>query len=242
VRASLRSRLTYANVVSTIALFLVLGGATAFAARQLARNSVGARQLKKNAVTAAKIKGGAVTGAKLADGAVGADKLGARSVTTAKLAPGVIPDVPVLRRLSGSATVGFPALAGPTTDYPLASSTFTQPAGEVDLLAGSIDIHIPASCTGNRFAEAQLFMDSGRGRFSDELIGRAIASDSNAGEETLTAQFVVGENTHGALSTAPSSPSPHAFTVKLDRSSCSGIAAPFGIAATGVQIDVVGFR
>ena len=37
----IRKRLTYANVMSSLAVFLVLGGATAFAATQLAKNSVG---------------------------------------------------------------------------------------------------------------------------------------------------------------------------------------------------------
>ena len=60
----LRGKLTYANVISTICLFLLLGGGTALAA-QLAKNSVGSKQLKNNAVTAAKIKNGAVTGAKI---------------------------------------------------------------------------------------------------------------------------------------------------------------------------------
>ncbi len=61
----IRKRLTYANVMSTIAVFLVIGGASAFAASQLGKNSVGSKQLKKNAVTAAKIKKNAVTGAKI---------------------------------------------------------------------------------------------------------------------------------------------------------------------------------
>ena len=57
-------RLTYANVVATLALFIALGGAS-YAATQLPKNSVGSKQLKKNAVTTAKIKNGAVTGAKI---------------------------------------------------------------------------------------------------------------------------------------------------------------------------------
>lgn len=48
-------RLTYSNVVSTICLFLLLGGG-AYAATQLPRNSVGTKQLKKGAVTKAKIQ------------------------------------------------------------------------------------------------------------------------------------------------------------------------------------------
>src|SRR5262245_4853144 len=61
----IRSKLTYANVMATIAVFLVLGGGAAVAAGGLGKNTVGAKQLKKNAVTAAKIKKGAVTGAKI---------------------------------------------------------------------------------------------------------------------------------------------------------------------------------
>jgi hypothetical protein len=62
---SVRKRLTYANVMSSIAVFLVVAGGSAFAANQLGKNTVGSKQLKKNAVVTAKIKNGAVTGAKL---------------------------------------------------------------------------------------------------------------------------------------------------------------------------------
>jgi hypothetical protein len=55
----LLSQLTYANVVSTICLFVVLSG-TAYAAATLPSNSVGPAQLKANAVTSAKVKDGAL--------------------------------------------------------------------------------------------------------------------------------------------------------------------------------------
>jgi hypothetical protein len=51
----LRGHLTYANVMATIAVFLVLAGGTAFAATQLGKESVGTNQLKKEAVTPAKL-------------------------------------------------------------------------------------------------------------------------------------------------------------------------------------------
>jgi hypothetical protein len=47
-------RLSYANVVATLALFVALGGG-AYAATQLKKNSVGTKQLKNGAVTEAKI-------------------------------------------------------------------------------------------------------------------------------------------------------------------------------------------
>jgi hypothetical protein len=50
-----RSRLTYANVTSTLALFVALAGG-AYAAYELPRNSVGTPQLKEAAVTSAKVR------------------------------------------------------------------------------------------------------------------------------------------------------------------------------------------
>ncbi len=52
------SRLTYANVVATLALFIALGGAS-YAAIKLPKNSVGTKQLKQGAVTKAKISASA---------------------------------------------------------------------------------------------------------------------------------------------------------------------------------------
>ena len=57
--ARLRNRLTYANVISSIALFVVLGGG-AYAATTLPKNSVGAKQIKKNAVSSTKVKDGSL--------------------------------------------------------------------------------------------------------------------------------------------------------------------------------------
>src|SRR5215213_3265966 len=64
-----RRRLTYANVMATIAVFIALGG-TSFAISKLPKNSVGAKQLKKNSVTTTKIKSNAVTGAKVKPGTI----------------------------------------------------------------------------------------------------------------------------------------------------------------------------
>ncbi len=47
---TLRSHLTYANVIATLALFLVLAGGAAFAATKLAKNSVKGKQIAPDAV------------------------------------------------------------------------------------------------------------------------------------------------------------------------------------------------
>jgi hypothetical protein len=71
--------------MSTIAVFLVLGGATAFAATELGKNTVGSKQIKSNAVTAGKIKKEAITGGKIKNGAVSGGKIAAGAITTDKL-------------------------------------------------------------------------------------------------------------------------------------------------------------
>jgi hypothetical protein len=122
-----RKRITYANVMSSLAVFLVLGGATAFAATKIGSNEIKANsiitgKIKKEAVTAGKIKNAAVTGGKLADGsvngakildgsvaeadianeAVGNAKIKNGAVSSAKLAPGTLnPACP-----SGTTSVG----------------------------------------------------------------------------------------------------------------------------------------
>jgi hypothetical protein len=67
---ALRPRLSYANVISTLALVLALSGGAAYAAIELEKNTVGSKQLKKNSVTTAKIKGDAVNGSKVKAGSL----------------------------------------------------------------------------------------------------------------------------------------------------------------------------
>jgi hypothetical protein len=87
----IRKRLTYANVMSSLAVFLILGGATAIAAKTaLPKKSVGTKQLKANAVTPAKLKKDAVTEAKIKNGAVTGAKIAAGAVTGANIAAGSI--------------------------------------------------------------------------------------------------------------------------------------------------------
>ncbi len=54
-------RLTYANVVASMALFVALGGIS-YAAIQLPRNSVGASQIKKNAVRSSEVRNSSLRG------------------------------------------------------------------------------------------------------------------------------------------------------------------------------------
>jgi hypothetical protein len=103
----MRTRLTYANLISTLALLVAIGTGGAYAASKLPDKSVGefqlrpgavtAQKIRKNAVTAPKIKaeavkqgkiaGGSITAAKMTQGSVSGSSLQEGSVTNSKLAP-----------------------------------------------------------------------------------------------------------------------------------------------------------
>jgi hypothetical protein len=116
----LSGQLTYANVMSTVAVFLVVTGGAAFAASQLGKNSVGTKQLKKNSVTTAKIKKNAVTGAKvkkhtLTGSNINLNKLGTvPNATHANSADSIPPAEPT--HIVGAS--GEPAFAGGSVNYP----------------------------------------------------------------------------------------------------------------------------
>jgi hypothetical protein len=65
--ARLRPRLSYANCVATLALFLALGGS----AWALSRNSVGPRQIKPNAVRSSDVKNEAIKGVDVNEATLG---------------------------------------------------------------------------------------------------------------------------------------------------------------------------
>jgi hypothetical protein len=89
--AKLRARMTYANVISTIALFLALGTGTAFAVA--AANSVVSSSIKDGEVKNADIGGNQVTGNKVNESTLG--------------------KVPVAGRLSGGGPVASPVTPVP---------------------------------------------------------------------------------------------------------------------------------
>jgi hypothetical protein len=83
---AIRGRLTYANVMATLAVFIALGGAS-YAAIRIPANSVGNKQLKDNAVRGKEIRNGVVGEKDLKDGAVGPDALQGNAVGFDNLAP-----------------------------------------------------------------------------------------------------------------------------------------------------------
>lgn len=67
----LRAKLTYANVVSSLCLFLVVSGGTAYAVTQLDRNSVRSKHIVNGQVRTNDVEDDGLTGADIAEGALG---------------------------------------------------------------------------------------------------------------------------------------------------------------------------
>jgi hypothetical protein len=86
----IRAHLTYANVMSTIAVVFAIGGASAFAASHLANNSVTSKAIKNGQVKTKDLQNNAVKNAKLADGAVTGSKIADQAVTTGKIAANAV--------------------------------------------------------------------------------------------------------------------------------------------------------
>lgn len=83
------ARVSFANVVSSLALFVALGG-TGYAAVALPNNSVGTSQLKKSAVTSAKIRDRSLKAVDFAAGQIPAGPAGAKGATGDKGGTGTV--------------------------------------------------------------------------------------------------------------------------------------------------------
>jgi hypothetical protein len=121
----LKGKLTYANVISTLCLFLLLGGGAAFAATKLklGKNSVGTKQIKNGAVTGIKIKKGTISGTNINLGTLGTVP-SANTAATAGTANALAPMEPT--RIVGAS--GQPPFLDGTNNYSFGPFKF-PPAG-----------------------------------------------------------------------------------------------------------------
>ena len=110
-------RLSYANVMSTLALFIALGGVS-YAAVKLPSNSVGTPQIRNDAVTGSKIKNGSISQKDL-------DK-----ALVAKLALAGKPGPQGVQGIQGATgSAGTQGLQGLTGDPAYVQRTAFQPTG-----------------------------------------------------------------------------------------------------------------
>ncbi|MCB0875544.1 MAG: hypothetical protein R2718_03125 [Solirubrobacterales bacterium] len=126
-------RLTYANVVSTLALFLALTGGAVYAAsridtKNIAKNAVTTGKIAPRAVTAKRLDADSVRAKQLARAAVGGTAIADGSVSPDKL------EVPVF--FVADPTGGSAEVDGSFGPYPVDGGTWTQNPGQINVIFG----------------------------------------------------------------------------------------------------------
>ncbi len=196
-----RPRLTYANVVASLALFVALGGVS-YAATSLPKGSVGPKQIRAEAVRTGKMADGAVTAAKLAKGV--RDRLapvgGAPAVTTTTSTPESVKHAETADR---AATAGHAeaadraATAGSATHAETADRATTagsaDTAAYADSAGGAATADLAttsndAEALGGQPADHYLTADSVLGSGQTEA-GDYIAAAPNTQAGTVLVQF-----------------------------------------------------
>ncbi len=118
--AGLLRRLTYSNVLATLAIFITLGG-TSYAVLELPRNSVGSRQIKPRAVGESELRANAVRSRQVKAGSLRASDLSRQARRSLRGQGGVAgppgpPGAPAAKFFAAVAASGAP-LRGNATTY-----------------------------------------------------------------------------------------------------------------------------
>jgi hypothetical protein len=216
------------NAVAYVALFAALGG-TSYAAASLKPGSVGSAALAR----------GAVTHSKLAAGSVNQTNVVKHSLTPAIFKGGTLksihgvagPKGPAGANGNGSIVMkaqsqgAVTAPHGATTDIPLNGATWTQGPNDLNLIAGSLTIKTPPSCTGSFGNSVLVSVDGVTTTFG-------VAPNAPA-SSNVTVPLAVGELME------PGAGTPHQITAKL-ANSCTKSGEDYGV--TGGKLDVLSFH
>jgi hypothetical protein len=243
----IRKRLTYANVMSSIAVFLILGGATAFAAKkigshQLKSNSVTTAKIKANAVTTRKIKKEAVGTAKIKNAAVTGEKIAGNTITGANINAETTPFGRVVAKFRGSGNVQVSTTSPTFTNYPLNPTTYTQAAEEDDSFVGAMNITFQSGCElpeggGSRRATAFVLVDSPNPAEPKNEQIVAIGEVQDEGTGTVSKRLEIGPFIYGRFE--PGNPTPHTVSLVVVGSCKTGTT---GIVASSGAVDVIGTK
>jgi hypothetical protein len=172
---NLRRHLTYANVISTFCLFLVLGGGAAFGATKLAKSSVGTEQLKGEAVTKGKMAPNSVNSKKVVNGSLTGEDIASSTL-------GKVPNAGYAENAGHATTAGSADSASSAANASHASTADTAANAE------KLDGHTPeelgailiATPTGAEPINGEMYFSvSGTLGFTHEIEGAAVILPSH---------------------------------------------------------------
>jgi hypothetical protein len=240
----LKARATYANVISTACLFLLLGGA-AYAAGGLPKSSVGTKQLKANAVTGTKVKNGSLTGADLNLSTLGQvpSATHATSADTASHAAGA----DQANRAGDAATLGG---LGPASFYPATDVRRIDFAGAIPTGATILSLDglgISAGCQEGGLAGSTHLSVSATSVQPGAQIDAQMTSRESGAEKSTVSSFqlsstpsevakaftVVGGEGSQAVGTLLYHDATHAIAIVLELRAVSGSCQLSGTATAG---------
>jgi hypothetical protein len=234
------------NAVGYVALFAALGG-TSYAAVNLKPGSVNSAAIARGAVIHSKLAARSVTETNLvkhslttsvfkagtlnklagvngeAGGAGPTGPAGANGKAGPTGPAGADGNASIVMRSQAGGSVTAPH--GASTDIPLSGATWTQGANDLNLIAGSVTIKTPPSCTGSFGNSVLVSVDGTTATFG--VAPYAPASSS------ITVPIAVGSVME------PGAGTPHQITAKL-ANSCTKDGEDFTV--TGAKLDVLSFH
>lgn len=240
------------HAVGYLALFVALGGSS-YAAVQLAPGSVKAPAIAKGAVTHSKLARNSVKSTNVAKGALttsdfkpgtfikglqgDAGQPGAEGLKGLDGIPGLKGDAgsagpqgPAGKDGNGAISAkarianGVTAPHGGSTPVPLATNTWTQSAGQLNLIAGTVTFAVPSACTGS-FGNALVISVDGQANTF------ALAPTVPAGT-TVTMPILVGTLSE------PDRDTQHTMTAAF-ANSCTKAGEDYAV--NGAKLDVIAF-
>jgi hypothetical protein len=206
----LRRHLTYANVISTLCLFLVFGGGAAFAATKLAKSSVGTEQLKGEAVTKGKMAPNSVNSKKVVNGSLTGEDIASSTL-------GKVPNATNAEHADSATTAGSANSASTATNASHATSADTAANAE------KLDGHSPSEFGAVLIANPDLFMAELEAEAYFSVSGSALAQATIKGAPTIlpNRKFRASE-----------------FAIHLEGEAQAGISVHASLVVNGAETDV----
>jgi hypothetical protein len=210
---NLRRHLTYANVISTLCLFLVLGGGAAFAATKLAKSSVGTEQLKGEAVTKGKLAPNSVNSKKVVDGSLTGSDIQASTL-------GKVPNAGYAENADHATTAGSANSASTATNASHATSADTA-ANAAN--AEKLDGRTPSEFGAVLIANPTVFMATLSGEAYFSVSGSALVA-----AEVKAASTILPNRKFRASE----------FAIHLEGEAQAGISVHASLVVNGAETEV----